>query len=316
MVFENVYPSDRLGLIICIPSAIFNHAALILSYASKMSKVSPEWWYAPLIYLGLIKSANLKLNDGKTFRLTKKTFHRFIGFAASNSFDYKKHRGMDIKREGDIFSFTISERKIFADAQSSAAVINEFASNFHRKLDVKDRIVLDVGAYVGETALLYVIAGKAKHVYAFEPVKHLYESMIRNIELNDLESKITPINALLVGDSRKYDSSNSFELSHDKVKKFQLSDFVKRFGVNNGVIKIDIEGGEYEIIRDSPSETLRCFESMHIEYHYGYKDIVERLKIEDMKVRYGKPELSIVGKFTGAKYCGDIVARNRKVSLD
>jgi FkbM family methyltransferase len=161
---------------------------------------------------------------------------------------------------------------------------------------------------MGETALLYAIWGKAKKVYSFEPVERLYATMVKNIHLNNLENKIIPIKALLVGKAGAYAAGNSFELSKTRVDKISLSEFVIKNSINDAVLKLDCEGGEYEIIKDTPESILKRFKILHIEYHYGYKDLIAKLKNAGFKVTYTKPTLSIVGMFSGVKYMGDIIA--------
>ena len=59
--------------------------------------------------------------------------------------------------------------------------------------------VLDVGAFVGDTALYY--ARRGAFVVAVEPVPGNFELMLRNLELNpDLKSGILPINAAVGGE--------------------------------------------------------------------------------------------------------------------
>jgi predicted RNA methylase len=47
-------------------------------------------------------------------------------------------------------------------------------------IDVNDGVVIDIGAYIGETALYFIHKG-ARRVYAFEPVEKFYGYLVRNI---------------------------------------------------------------------------------------------------------------------------------------
>ena len=59
-----------------------------------------------------------------------------------------------------------------------------------------DKVVVDVGAECGDTALYYANLG-AK-VFAFEPLKENFDKMIQNLSLNpEISKRITPINAAL-----------------------------------------------------------------------------------------------------------------------
>jgi hypothetical protein len=65
--------------------------------------------------------------------------------------------------------------------------------------DLSGWFVLDVGAFVGDTALYY--ARRGAFVVAVEPVPGNFELMLRNLELNpDLKSRVLPINAAVGGE--------------------------------------------------------------------------------------------------------------------
>ena len=60
----------------------------------------------------------------------------------------------------------------------------------------ENKIVLDIGAECGDTAIYY--ASKGAKVFSFEPMKSHYKSMIKNLSLNPkISEKITPINAAI-----------------------------------------------------------------------------------------------------------------------
>ena len=62
--------------------------------------------------------------------------------------------------------------------------------------DLSDWFVLDIGAFVGDTALYY--ARRGAFVVAVEPLPSYYEAMLRNLELNpELKSRIISINAAI-----------------------------------------------------------------------------------------------------------------------
>jgi len=87
--------------------------------------------------------------------------------------------------------------KFFLDSINPGnTIIETFVNDIHyinSKIDFKDKIVIDVGAECGDTALYF--AKKGAIVYAIEPMKATYEAMIHNLELNsELSKKIIPIN--------------------------------------------------------------------------------------------------------------------------
>ena len=47
--------------------------------------------------------------------------------------------------------------------------------------------------------------------------------------------------------------------------------------LQNAVLKVDCEGGEYEILLETKNDVLRKFQAIMVEYHYGQKNLVEKL---------------------------------------
>jgi hypothetical protein len=66
--------------------------------------------------------------------------------------------------------------------------------------NLNDWFVLDIGAFVGDTALYY--ARRGAFVVAVEPLPSNYGVMLRNLELNpELKPRIIPINAAIGGEN-------------------------------------------------------------------------------------------------------------------
>jgi len=59
--------------------------------------------------------------------------------------------------------------------------------------NVKDRVVVDVGAFVGDSAVYFALKG-AKRIIAVEPHPGAFAEMLDNIRLNNLEGVIIPVN--------------------------------------------------------------------------------------------------------------------------
>ena len=54
--------------------------------------------------------------------------------------------------------------------------------------------MIDAGAHIGTHSLFWAKYAKAKSIYAFEPLKDIYELLKNNIEINDFEDVIHPVN--------------------------------------------------------------------------------------------------------------------------
>ena len=160
MLFDNAYFGDEARLYVSLPSAFFRHGITLSDYLKDIKKASPQWKSVLLVYLGLINKANVELRDGSRFCLTKETLHNFIGAVQSYNTDINEYKKMGVKLNDSFASFNMHGSTIRAEKSSLAAVLGEFTSNFHNVENVAGRVVLDVGAYMGETAMLYAMMGK------------------------------------------------------------------------------------------------------------------------------------------------------------
>ncbi|MGC9113240.1 FkbM family methyltransferase [Acidilobus sp.] len=165
-------------------------------------------------------------------------------------------------------------------------------------LDMSNYIVLDIGAFVGDTALYY--ASKGATVVSVEPVPENYNMLLKNVELNpQLKDKIIPINAAVA-----YKDEGFVKICYNSplgtggatifkedtictnVKALSLKDLInliKEKGINIDeykyrVLKLDCKGCEWDII-NKDYDTLSKFEIVKIEYS-GY---LHNFKLSDIK---------------------------------
>jgi len=71
-----------------------------------------------------------------------------------------------------------------------------------------------------------------------------------------------------------------------KIPMYSLNTIVTKFNVEKGsVLKVDCEGCEYDLFRNASSEALDRFDQIAMEYHYGYKELVNILKKSGFKTK-------------------------------
>ena len=144
--------------------------------------------------------------------------------------------------------------------------------------NVKGKIVIDVGAFVGDSAIYFALKG-ARKVIAIEPHPGAYAEMLDNIRLNNLEDVITPVNAGLASRPGKICIENigveatggTYHRPGDcpnAVPAATLSELVGRFNVdpNDAVLKMDCEGCEFDVILND-YDHVRLFRELIFEYH-------------------------------------------------
>lgn len=121
-------------------------------------------------------------------------------------------------------------------------------------------VAYDIGASIGTHAVFMALkVGKYGKVIAFEPEKNSFKDLIANIDLNKINN-IIPFKVAL-GDSRKegiikgglgsftLSEENSF-VSVEKIKIVDARSFIQENKLPvPSVIKIDVEGYEYNVIK-------------------------------------------------------------------
>ncbi len=162
--------------------------------------------------------------------------------------------------------------------------------------DYTDKIVIDVGAECGDTALYY--ASRGAKVFAFEPMKAHYDAMLRNLSLNpELAKRITPINAAIGKDgilkfyhADKADiagrSSFVYNAHGDnyvvfEVQGYSLSSAIKEFNISHvDILKTDCKGCEFFLTK----QDLEKVDQVKIEYEafeITKHSLTELLKVLD-----------------------------------
>jgi len=88
-----------------------------------------------------------------------------------------------------------------------------------------------------------------------------------------------------------------------RVPLLTLEDILSQNNVPYGcVLKMDCEGCEYENLLSTPENVLRRFSHMLIEYHYGYKNIKEKLEKSGFYVSVTRPWISRKDKLMRVGY--------------
>jgi FkbM family methyltransferase len=172
-----------------------------------------------------------------------------------------------------------------------------FITNDYEFLQPENEVVIDIGGEVGDSAIYFSIKG-AKKVIVFEPFPNNFKYLVENIKINNLCDKIEPVNAMLGKENKKTLIDVSGEAivrdAHEsneglEIYEITLSKIVHDYRIDNAVLKMDCEGCEYNLLSED-NEVLRKFKRIQIEYHYGYKDLVHKLRANSFKVKYTQPK--------------------------
>ena len=260
--------------------------------ALRHMRTTSNWFDILLVEYGFKQTADAHFRNGTVLHgVTREGFGKYEN--ARNA--CRNGRRYEASSDGTEFWFEETGRKVsFKLSELCTYAINEvFFLRAYEKLQVQDRMVLDIGANIGDTAIYFALRG-ASHVYALEPYPYTYNIAVQNAEANQLGGKITLINAGIAGRSgsitvdphfRNSSSSGLWEFKSGRaVPLVTLGEFVGDYGLKDAALKMDCEGAERCALLATDSETLRNFSSIILEYHYGYRDISAKLRAAGFSV--------------------------------
>lgn len=155
-----------------------------------MRKTFKNWPVALLFRIGLLNSFKGKLSWGEV-EIKKDGLIRF----------YYKNRDLKFyanSRKGSFVSVNTTLKEIFVD-------------DIYGGLDVKGKVVVDIGAYIGDSSVYFILKG-AERVYAFEAYPLPYRLLLKTIKANNLEGRILPFNEALAKKPGKIKLDGEYEI--------------------------------------------------------------------------------------------------------
>jgi FkbM family methyltransferase len=176
------------------------------------------------------------------------------------------------------------------DFTSIANLYITFVDEQYGALGVSEKIVADIGASYGDTAIYFALKG-ARKVYAYEPVPWVAEILEKNVRLNNLSDivKVYPYavsndkgEAVLIASKTATDAASLY-YNHKDTKAIRV--YVQKVTppLEANVVKFNCEGCEYDIILKWLKN--RIYDEMIIKYHEDCRQLVRKLKELGYKVK-------------------------------
>lgn len=143
-----------------------------------------------------------------------------------------------------------------------------------------DDVVYDLGANVG-VFTMWALENGAKQIYSFEPTNYLrpylYETFGKHHPCVIIYDKaITGKNEIRQFNRYKHSVGNSLYMSFDDkvdtvdVECINLEQFINENGLEQPtLIKVDIEGSEYEMFYNLSDEFISSVKTFIVEFHYN-----------------------------------------------
>jgi hypothetical protein len=136
---------------------------------------------------------------------------------------------------------------------------------------VEGRVVLDLGASIGDTATYFAARGAAA-VIGYELDSRVADTARRNLELNFGLDAISPGPFEIRTDRLTGDISALIQEAHD-------------MGLGAPYLKMDIEGDEYAVLEETPAWDLRQLAGLILEFHDGARRALTALRAAGFRTR-------------------------------
>lgn len=192
----------------------------------------------------------------------------------------------------DYIQQTILTEGTYYEIESLDFVFKEWENGRARK-NVKGGCVLDIGANIGNHMLYFFFECEIKHAYCFEPIESTYNILKRNVEINNLENKVTLINSA-VGASESLASVSFYDKTNIGATKISLENdgpipvvSIDSLHVQDSIklIKIDVEGFEKEVIEGCKETIAENKPYILIEIQPENFDCIN-MKLNDLGYQY------------------------------
>jgi len=173
---------------------------------------------------------------------------------------------------------------------------------------IKPRIIVDIGANIGDSTIFFSRTYPKSKIFAYEPSSKIYSSLQNNLKLNKVEN-VKPFKLGISSKSGKikfYENSksglSSLYVKSDNNKKSTINVVTLNYIFNKNnikkcdLLKVDCEGAEYDIILNLDKDILSKIRNMIIEYHegvndYNHNDLVKFLIKNKFKIRVKKHKI-------------------------
>lgn len=155
---------------------------------------------------------------------------------------------------------------------------------------IRDKAVIDAGAYIGDSALILSEYLDSGEIYSFEAKKENYEYIKKTVTLNHKDSKIIPVNMAIsdyTGEITLYNGDvlegansvmeNSSLINQQakcKVPCTTIDAFVEEHQLIIGLIKTDVEGAEQNLLRGAVETIKKQRPTMIISIYHSLDDFL------------------------------------------
>lgn len=158
-------------------------------------------------------------------------------------------------------------------------------SNVNNKKYFADKDILDIGAFIGDSALI-LSPLTTKKVYCFEAMTENYNLLQQTIKLNNLKN-IETIKSAVGSEKGEIEilyngsgsSSDDMMVANPKYKEkcsvVTIDEYVKEHNLNVGLIKVDIEGAEQSFLQGAIRTIKEQKPTLLISIYHNTSDFLD-----------------------------------------
>lgn len=275
-----------------------NRNKLILHYTTIIALIKTlcNWWEPFLFALGLRRSGvRINFRDGDYI-----TVSAFDWRAIPSVARLKAKCAIRVSEEAEKIHVVFPSGVVFELVRQGIfwqlGSLNEVFDWDDYKLsgrDLTNKVVVDVGGFIGDSALNYAMRGAVVHV--FEPMPNSIAAIKRNLELSgEIGSRVKLHEVGLASQKCTQDiyynpekgsfcSTAGMFGSDDNVERASVTlvkadEYLEQAGISHvDILKIDCEGCEYELLNGTDIISVLSPREIAIEYHSGSKELEVRL---------------------------------------
>jgi FkbM family methyltransferase len=209
-----------------------------LRHVSRLREKFDNWYAVPLLGLGVIPRLTLRLRDG-----------------------------------GPVFVVGSKDEYVQTMRVIGETFFGQQYAFLHEGLR-PGTVAVDIGAYVGDSAIYLARHPDVSRVIAYEPYPSAYAMARRNVTANGLDHKVDVVNSAVSGQGGQItltadltSPSATLMSSPDgrRVGLVTLDEILARIDSPNIILKVDTEGGEFSIFGAKPD--LSRVNRIITEYH-------------------------------------------------
>ncbi len=153
-----------------------------------------------------------------------------------------------------------------------------------RIIKVAKSPILDLGAHKGFFSLYAAVLNPDVKIFAFEPESANFAVLKEHLKINKIDNVVAKNLAVASEEGQRElflsdDSHNHSLLNIDNAKTsfVQATTLEKIFEKNNiakcSLVKIDVEGAEFEILENLSAEVFQKVDNFYVEYHKYTDDV-------------------------------------------